>query len=112
MLTAEKVLPEEIAGSKEPRQQWKSFLVAQEREGFFPRPAFRVLHRQIEKLIKSLQSLGGVRSPGEGMGKLLDQDGGQTQLLLFGRVRELLTIAVADRKVVMQLAGFQIDTGL
>ena len=38
MLTAEKVLPEKIAGAEEPGQERKRFLVAQKREGLPPGP--------------------------------------------------------------------------
>ena len=46
------------------------------------------------------------------MGELLDQDGRQALVLLLVGVCQLLAIAIADGKTIMQLATFQIDARL
>ncbi len=71
--------------------------------------SFRLLHRQVEELVEGLQGFGRVRCPGQGMGELLDEDGRQTQLLLIGCVGELLPVAVADIKAIVNLAVFHIE---
>src|SRR6476660_783381 len=111
MLTAEEVLPEKIAGAEESGQERKRFLVAQKGQGFLPGLALRLLNGEIEKLVEGFQGLGRVRSPSECVGELLDEDSRQAQLLLLGRVGELLAAAIAYSKSVMQLAAFEVDAG-
>lgn len=68
--------------------------------------AFCVLHGEVEELIEGFERFGRVRRPGEGVGELLDEDGGQAQVLLIGRIGQFLPVAVADVETVVQLAAF------
>ena len=67
---------------------------------FFPSLA-GLLEDQVEKLVEVFQSFCGIRRPGQGMGELLDQHGGESQLLLIGGIEQLLPVAVADVKAVV-----------
>ena len=58
------------------------------------------------------QGLGRVGSPGQGMGKLLDQDGGEAQLLLSGMVEDLLPVAIADVEAIVQFGSIVLELGL
>ena len=103
MLAAEKVFPQKIAGAEQSSEEGIGFFVADEVQGLFlPRMA-GLLHDEVEKLIEGFQGLGRVRRPGQGMGELLDQHGGQPQLLLIGRIGQFLAVPVPDVEAVVQL---------
>ena len=64
---------------------------------------FRLLHGEVQELVEGFQRFGRVRRPGQGMGELLDEHGGQAQLLLIGRIGELLTVAIPDVEAIVEL---------
>ena len=106
VLAAQKILPQKVAGAEQAGEEGEGFLVAEEREGLLLRLALGVLHGEVEELIEGFECLGRVRRPGEGVGELLDEDGGQAQVLLIGRVGQFLPVAVADVEAIVQLAAF------
>ena len=103
VLPPEKVFPQKIARAEESSQERVGFLVVDKVPSLFLPRLAGLLHDQIQELIERLQRLGRVRSPGQGMGELFDERGGQPQLLLVGLVDHLLAVAVADVEAVVQL---------
>lgn len=106
VLAAQEVFPQKVAGAEQAGEEGEGLLVAEEREGLLLGLALGVLYGEVEELIEGFEGFGRVWRPGQGMGKLLDEDGGQPQVLLIGRVGQFLSVAVADVEAVVQLAAF------
>ena len=115
MLASEEILPQEVTGAEQLREQRKRFFIADEVE----RLALALLallalvfHDEIQELVERCQRLRRVGSPGQGMRELFDEHGGQPQLLLIGRVEQFLPIAIPDKETIVQLGAVAFDLGL
>lgn len=111
MLPAQKVFPEKVAGAEQAGQERKRFFVAEQRKRLLLGFAFRFLHDEVKELVEGFEGFGRVRRPGQRMGELLDEHGRQSQLLLIGRIGQLLAVAIADIEAVVQLGIFDVDLG-
>ena len=105
MLAAEKIFPQKVAGAEQAGEDGKGLLVAEKSESLLLSLAFGLLNGQVKKLVEGFQCFGWVRRPGQCMRELFDEHRGQAQVLLIDGIGELLAVAIADVKAIVQFAA-------
>ena len=102
----EEIFPQKIARAEEPGEQVEGSPLMQKSRYD---SAGRLLEYLVEELIEMGQRFGGVRSGGQAMRKLLNEDGGHTKGGLSTRVGHLASMPVRHSKAIMHVLFAALD---
>src|SRR5438132_11821172 len=105
-MRAEEIFPKKIARAEEPGQQIERGPLMQ--KGRYD-SAGRLLEYLVEELIEMGERFRGVRSGGQAMRKLLNEDGRHAKGGLSTRVRHLASMSVRHSKAIMHLLIAALD---